>query len=74
MLLNVLKLFSISFFSAASIQRFRFIYDKKTRDFSSNKVIKLLKQNYNSNICSVNSILISFLHNPKKNIFYHSLL
>jgi len=35
--------FSISLFSPASIQRFRFIYDKKMRAFSLNTLIKLLK-------------------------------
>jgi len=42
----IIKRFKIIFnlfFSFTYIQRFRFIYDKKTRDFSSNKLIKLLK-------------------------------
>ena len=37
-----LKLFSLSFFPA-SIRQFRIVYDKKACNFSSNKLIKLVK-------------------------------
>jgi len=42
----ITQCFKITFnvlFSLASIQWFKFKYDKKTRGFSSNKLIKLLK-------------------------------
>jgi len=52
----IIQCFKIIFnllFSLVSIERFRFIYNKKTRGFSLNKFIKLLKwkQNCNFNLC-----------------------